>query len=135
MIRGAESFRTSRIDCFKPDTLYQDLFECNPQPMWVYDLQTLCILNVNRAAALHYGYTREEFLDLSLKDLRPAAEIPKMLAAVEKLITRDLRFSTGSYKHKKKNGEIIDVQLQGNVISVNGNDAELVIVTDITTLL
>lgn len=135
MISGAASVGNSQIGCFAPQTLYRDLFESNPQPMWVYDLQSLCILDVNRAASLHYGYTREEFLNLSLKDLRPAAEIPKMLTAVAKLTTENLTSSSGTYKHKKSNGEVIDVQLQGNIISVNGNDAELVIITDITILL
>lgn len=135
MIRGTESIRTGNNGSFESETIYRDLFESNPQPMWVYDLQSLCILDVNRAAAKHYGYTKEEFLDLNLKDLRPAAEIPKLQAAVAKLTSGNLMFSSGSYKHKKSNGEVIDVQLQGNIISVNGKNAELVIVTDITTLL
>ncbi|MCF2505173.1 PAS domain S-box protein [Dyadobacter sp. CY107] len=132
MIRRIESMMNA---CFDSETIYQDLFQSNPQPMWIYDLQTLCILDVNCAATLHYGYSREEFLGLNLKNLRPAAEIPKMQDALEKLREGNMLFSSGSYKHKKKNGEIIDVQLQGNIISVNGKKAELVIATDITTFL
>lgn len=135
MMRGKVSMGNLKTDCFGTETIYRDLFESNPQPMWVYDLQTLRILDVNYAAARHYGYTREEFLNLNLTELRPAAEIPKMLAAVEKLTKENALASSGSYKHKKKNGEIIDVHLQGNIISVNGSKAELVIVTDITILL
>lgn len=135
MIRETESVGSGKSGCFDLKTIYRDLFELNPQPMWVYDLQTLCILDVNIAAVNHYLYTREEFLNLNLKDLRPAAEIPKMQAAVEKLTIENLLVTGGSYKHQKRNGEIIDVQLQGNIISFDGKKAEMVIVTDITVLL
>jgi PAS domain S-box-containing protein len=51
---------------------YRLLFLNNPQPMWIYDLETLAFLEVNEAAISHYGYTREEFLQMTLKDIRPS---------------------------------------------------------------
>src|SRR3954465_4525172 len=54
---------------------YQLLFENNPLPMWVYDLETLRFLAVNEAAVHHYGYSRDEFLGMSIKEIRPADEL------------------------------------------------------------
>src|SRR3569833_216549 len=57
---------------------YSDLFHLSPQPMWVFDMDTLRFLNVNDAAATQYGYTREEFLSMTIRDIRPANELEKM---------------------------------------------------------
>jgi len=58
---------------------YLSLFILNPEPMWVYDLETLRILDVNEAATRRYGYLRHEFLALTVKDLRPPEDVPKFL--------------------------------------------------------
>ena len=58
---------------------YRILFESNPQPMWVYDAETLAFLAVNEAAEQAYGYTREEFLSMTILDIRPAEDIPDLL--------------------------------------------------------
>src|SRR3970282_2117236 len=55
------------------------LFEDNPQPMWVYDVETLGFLAVNDAAVVHYGFSREEFVGLTIKDIRPAEDAPALL--------------------------------------------------------
>ncbi|MCK7494347.1 MAG: PAS domain-containing protein [Comamonadaceae bacterium] len=61
---------------------YRELFLANPHPMWVYDLETLRFLAVNDAAVAHYGYSRDEFLSLTIRDIRPPADIPRLLANV-----------------------------------------------------
>ncbi len=114
------------------EVMYRDLFELNPQPMWVYDVETYCILDVNEAAVRHYGFTKEEFLGMTILTLRPEAEIPVMLAAVKIVREHERLFSSGIYKHRKKNGEIIDVLIQSNIVYINGRKAELVLATDIT---
>src|SRR5487761_343533 len=58
---------------------YLSLFILNPEPMWVYDFETLQILDVNEAATQRYGYSRPEFLALTIKDLRPPEDVPKFL--------------------------------------------------------
>ena len=58
------------------------LFEASPTPMWVYDAETLAFLAVNDAAVRHYGYSREEFLAMTIKDIRPPEDIPRMLVDV-----------------------------------------------------
>jgi PAS domain S-box-containing protein len=68
------------------ETRYRELFDVNPQPMWGYDIETLAFLAVNTAALTQYGYSRAEFLAMTVDDIRPAAEIPHFhehLAALE----------------------------------------------------
>jgi PAS domain S-box-containing protein len=59
------------------DVPYQLLFERNPQPMWVYDIESLMFLAVNLAAVEQYGYSRNEFLLMTLRDIRPAQDIQR----------------------------------------------------------
>lgn len=115
------------------EIMYHDLFELNPQPMWVYDVETYGILDVNQAAVRHYGFTREEFLAMTILALRPETEIPVMLEAVSVVRKHEQLFSSGIYKHRKKSGALIDVLIQGNIVYVNGKKAELVLATDITS--
>ena len=61
---------------------YRLLFESNPQPMWVYDLETLAFLAVNESAVHHYGYSREDFLAMTIKDIRPAEDLPALYDSV-----------------------------------------------------
>lgn len=111
---------------------YSNLFHLSPQPMWVYDLETYRFLDVNAAAINHYGYTREEFLSMTVMDIRPVEEIPKLKAAVAQSKRREKLFFQGTFKHCKKNGEIIQVDIQSNIIEFHGRKAELVLANDIT---
>ncbi len=113
--------------------MYHDLFDLNPQPMWVYDVETYEILDVNEAAVRHYGYTRQEFLSMTILSLRPAEEIPGVLEAVEEVRQHERLFSSGFHRHRKKDGGIINVLIQSNIVYINGRKAELVLSTDITT--
>jgi PAS domain S-box-containing protein len=115
------------------EIMYHDLFELNPQPMWVYDVGTYGILDVNQAAVRHYGYTRQEFLSMTILSLRPETEIPVMLDAVNMVREHERLFSSGVYRHQKKSGELMDVLIQSNIVYVNGKKAELVLATDITS--
>jgi hypothetical protein len=112
---------------------YRLLFENNPNPMWIYDLETLNFLEVNRAAIEHYGYTREEFLAMTLKDIRPQEDIPKLLENIE--THNDTYQTSGNWRHRKKNGEIIYVQIASHGTIFNGRHARLVTVNDVTELI
>lgn len=111
---------------------YSDLFHLSPQPMWVYDLETYRFLDVNAAAVNHYGYTREEFLSMTVMDIRPLEEIPKLKAAVAQSRRRNKLLFQGTFKHRKKNGEVIQVDIQSNIIQFHGRKSELVLANDIT---
>ena len=112
------------------ESRYRHLFENNPHPMWVYELETLAFLAVNEAAVGHYGYSREEFLRMTLKDIRPAEEIPALLESVS-------RSSPGleksdSWRHRKKDGTLIDVEIVSHPVEFEGRRAKLVLANDIT---
>src|SRR5690242_10102791 len=85
------------------------LFQYNPLPMWVYDLETLVFLVVNNAAIESYGFSEEEFLKMTIKDIRPARELPALLAEIEK-DRPDLEHA-GEWRHRTKDGRIIIVEI------------------------
>ena len=109
---------------------YRKLFELNPQPAWIYDRETLRFLAVNRAAINAYGYSREEFLSMTIRDIRPAREIPALLARLSS--SRDAIRSEGVWPHQKKNGSLIYVEITSYELTFDGRAAEFVIAVDIT---
>jgi PAS domain S-box-containing protein len=109
---------------------YRYLFANNPQPMYIYDLETLGFLEVNQAAIDHYGYSKEEFRGMTLKDIRPAEDIPALLIDVE---NKNEKFKpAGVWRHAKKNGEIIFVDISTVSVIINGMNARHVLIQDIT---
>jgi PAS domain S-box-containing protein len=109
---------------------YRLLFESNPHPMWIYDLETLSFLTVNDAAIDHYGYSREEFLGLTVKDIRPAADVPELLESIAKE-AQGIEAS-GVWRHRKKDGTVIDVEIISHALSFAARRAKLVLATDVT---
>jgi two-component system cell cycle sensor histidine kinase/response regulator CckA len=112
------------------DRPYRLLFERNPQPMWVYDVETLVFLAVNLAAIEQYGYSRNEFLQMTIRDIRPAQDIPSL----SDIISRQCEglAKSSKCKHYKKDGSIIDVEIMSNDLDWSGHSARLVLATDIT---
>src|SRR5438128_10446985 len=88
---------------------YRLLFEKNPQPMWVFDEETLQFMAVNEAAIQHYGYSRTEFLAMTIEDIRPPEDVQALLDDVGKHSRGIDR--AGTWRHLKKSGEIIDVEV------------------------
>jgi PAS domain S-box-containing protein len=109
---------------------YRYMFYNNPQPMWIYDLETNAFLEVNQAAVNHYGYSREEFLAMTLKDIRPTEDLSALQKAIEQAGSSN--DSNKEWRHTKKNGEIIFVQISAHSVIYNGRDARHVLVHDIT---
>lgn len=109
---------------------YQLLFERNPLPMWVYDPATLRFLTVNEAAIRHYGYSRKEFLGMTLHDIRPKEDIPALLADVK--TNRFSPTATGVWRHRKKNGVLIDVEITAHEFQFGEKQARFVLAKDIT---
>lgn len=112
------------------ESRYRHLFENNPQPMLVYDLDTLAILQVNEAAVHHYGYSREEFQSMTIKDIRPPEDIPALLENVSKTVAPF--DESGKGRHRKKNGTTIDVEITSHSFSFAKRNARLVLVNDVT---
>ncbi|HLW59866.1 MAG TPA: PAS domain S-box protein [bacterium] len=109
---------------------FQLLFANNPLPMWVYDLETLKLIEVNGAAVAHYGYSRDEFLAMRITELRPEDEVPRLLANVAK--ERPELQSSGEWHHRLKNGQVIDVHITSHTLEFSGRHAILVVAQDIT---
>jgi PAS domain S-box-containing protein len=110
---------------------YHLLFDSNPQPVWVYDVKTLAILDVNHSAVRNYGYSREEFLSLTIKDIRSPEDMPTLLESAMKapLDTE----TSGVWQHRKKDGTLIEVEITSHPLLYEGRDARLDVATDITT--
>lgn len=110
---------------------YRDLFNSSPLPQWVYDVDSLNFLDVNEAAIHHYGYTREEFMNMTIAQIRPPGDIPALNKILEFGIIEKAP-NTYSVRHKKKNGDIIEVFVEGNSVSFEGKNARMVMAIDRT---
>ncbi len=110
--------------------LYRVLFEDGPLPMWLYDPKSLHFLKVNRAAVDHYGYSAEEFERMTILDIRPPEEAERLLSFFE---AREYPTGNwGSWRHRKKDGSLIDVKVFGSELSIGGRRANLAMVADVT---
>ncbi len=109
---------------------YRLLFEKNPLPMWVYDVKSLYFLAVNDAAVAHYGYTRNEFLRMTVKDIRPPEDVPALLNEIAGL--ESSTETIGIWRHLKRDGTVIDVEVLGNEIDFDDHRARLILAHDIT---
>ncbi len=115
------------------DSEYRLLFESNPNPMWVYDLRTLTFLAVNEAAVRQYGYTRDEFLRMSIADIRPKEDVARLHENITK-VTEGLDLA-GIWRHTRKDGTLIDVEITSHTLTFAGRKAELVLAHDVTSRL
>jgi PAS domain S-box-containing protein len=109
---------------------YRMLFESNPRAMWVYDLETLRFLAVNGAAVEHYGYSRDEFLSMTIKEIRPAEDVSTLMANLMGS-QQDLHTPT-VWRHYKKDGTLIDVEITSHSLQWEERPARLVLANDIT---
>ncbi|MEO8157957.1 MAG: EAL domain-containing protein [Betaproteobacteria bacterium] len=109
---------------------YRQLFESNPQPMWVYDVESLRFLAVNDAAVSHYGLSRDEFLAMTIEDIRPTAEQSRLAVFVAKPLSE--MSDSGAWHHQTKDGRIIDVEISSHDLVFEGKPARIVVAYDIT---
>lgn len=108
---------------------YRMLFDIHPRPMWVVENKTLRFLAVNQGAVDHYGYSREEFLSMTAEQLRPPEDIAQLL--------KDFQDPSRSYmqrvaRHRKKNGEQINVEIVSFNLTFDGRPARLGVINDVT---
>ncbi|WP_053225894.1 response regulator [Solirubrobacter soli] len=119
------------IQVQRSEERYKMLFEASPMPMWVYDASTLFFLAVNDAAVRHYGYQRREFLRMRITDIRPPEDVPAVLDDVKS------RGGPGSpsprvWRHLRKDGSPISVEITAGRITFEGRKAALVLAHDVT---
>jgi two-component system, cell cycle sensor histidine kinase and response regulator CckA len=124
---AAEAHRDSNLR-------YRELFAANPQPMWFFDTATLSFLEVNDAAVDHYGYSRDEFLAMTIADIRPPEDVPRLRATVGRVSEHAID-EAGVWRHRKKDGSIIFVEITSHVVPYEGRQAEFVLAHDVTARL
>lgn len=109
---------------------YRVLFDGNPHPMWIFDNETLRFLKVNEAAIHHYGYTQEEFLSKTLRDIRPPEDVARLEEHLRAAGTNTLY--TGPWTHFRKDGSPMQVEVNSHRIQFEGRPARFSLVEDVT---
>ncbi|HAC44600.1 MAG TPA: hypothetical protein DCF65_00895 [Chloroflexi bacterium] len=109
---------------------YRQLFESHPQPMWLYDVHTLCFLKVNDAAVERYGYSSEEFLAMTIKDIRPPQDVPKFLELTA--APQPHYDKTGPWRHLLKDGSTVEVLITSHTTTFDDHEARLVLAEDLS---
>jgi len=145
VVRGTAKSEVSEIHAFTRDITdrvqaeqqlrdtvnrYRELFESNPSPMWIFDPATLAILEVNAMASRNYGYSREQFRTMTLRDLRPSEDVA-ILEAHESRRRQGLQ-DAGIWRHQKADGSLIEVHVITSDIEWEGRRARLALLRDVT---
>jgi hypothetical protein len=128
--------RQAEMDLRQSEEQYRLIFDNNPVPMWVFDHETLAFLEVNDAALQHYGYSREQFLRMTLKDIRGSDETPALMEYLHELVAaeRPSRLAlAGVWSHRKQDGALIEVEVKWSPLRFRGRAASLAMANDITT--
>lgn len=111
---------------------HRQLFLAHPLPMWVYDLESLRFLAVNDAAVAKYGYLREEFLAMTLRDIRPAEELARLEESLARSRAQGGYEESSGWRHRTKDGRLLEVDISSHDISWEGRRARVVIAHDVT---
>lgn len=130
LLETEESGRDAKSELLTLGTGYQYLFKTNPTPMWIYDAETLRFLEVNDAALAQYGYSRHEFLQMSIHDIRSEQESRRLKAAL-RAPQHELQ-EASSWRHRKKDGTEIDVEVTSHGLIWQGRRCRFVCATDVT---
>lgn len=128
--RDITNRKVAEARCRESEERYRKLFELNPQPTWIYDRETLRFLAVNKAALEKYGYSQEEFLSMTILDIRLQEEVPALLKSVATL--HDGRRKYGVWRHSKKDNSVIWVEITSYSFLFAGRPADFVIAVDVT---
>jgi PAS domain S-box-containing protein len=123
--------KLSQIHLKESEKRYSELFRLNPQPIWMFDVDTYRFVQVNQAAIDLYGYSEKEFLQKTVFEMRPPEELQAFKKALEKHSGEDA-YITGKFTHITKAGKIIQVEVQSKLVSMNDTKYRLAIIKDVT---
>jgi PAS domain S-box-containing protein len=133
--RDTTKRKCAEAELRESESRYRLIFDGNPTPMFVFDHENLGFLEVNEAAIQHYGHSREEFLRMTLADIRPPEEVPAMIEYVHKFVVGAAHGGggfAGVWQHCRKDGSIMDVEIRWSPITLGGRKASLAMISDIT---
>jgi PAS domain S-box-containing protein len=130
VVRDITERKRAEADICESEERYRKLFELNPHPVWVYDRDTLRFLAVNEAAVQKYGYSEAEFRSMTISEIRPPEDVPRLLKNVATL--PDGMHQIGLWRHRKKDGSIFDVEITSYSFAFAGRPADFVIAADVT---
>jgi PAS domain S-box-containing protein len=128
--RDVTEHRRSKELLQESEERHRKLFDNNPHPTWVFDRETLRFLAVNAAAVRKYGYSNDEFLKMTIKDIRPPEDVPALLESVGSV--REGNEGSGIWRHRRKDGTNIDVEITSYALSFADRAAEVVVAVDVT---
>ncbi len=111
---------------------YVQLFNASPLPQWIYRLSDYKFVAVNEAAIEHYGYTIDEFLSMSVMEIRPAEDVVEFQKMIENSDKRENNISCGHFTHVIKDGTKIQVQVSGHRLDFSGDECAIIVAHDIT---
>lgn len=124
--------QASHIELIRTEENYRLLFEDGPMPKWIFDPETLKFLDVNELAVEHYGYSREQFLNMTIRDIRPREDMDDFLSLLQRINGGACSSYKGTVRHMKANSEILYVDIYSCVINYNGKSAKAVTACDVT---
>jgi PAS domain S-box-containing protein len=111
---------------------YRLLFDSNPQPMYVYDSETLEFLDVNESAIKKYGYPRQDFLSATIRQIEPLEHGPQLLASPESSKSGAIQDGPHIRKQQTRSGELMEMEIAAHDIMLSGKQAVLVLAKDVT---
>ncbi|WP_246089030.1 sensor domain-containing protein [Paraburkholderia guartelaensis] len=113
---------------------FQGLFDAHPVPMYVFDRETLRFLAVNTAAIQQYGYSEEEFLTMTIRDIRPVEDVSRLEQHLTRsdTLTQNVRMMAGIWHHRRRDGSIISADISHHSLTFLGRDAVFVLADDVT---
>lgn len=124
--------RKQLLELKESEKRYSSLFHLSPQPMCLYDPETLRFIQVNKAAIEQYGYTEKEFLSMAVSDIIPEEDNTNGKEPENNRKKENKAILKGRYKHSKKSGELIDVEIYSNPVTINDKTYRSVIAIDVT---
>jgi PAS domain S-box-containing protein len=129
--RAEAATRATQAALAESEERHRLLFEQGPLPAWVFDAETLAFLSVNQAAIEAYGYTRDEFTRMTIRDIRPVEDLPQLEKTLATL-TPATPARSGMWRHRRADGTVIDVEVLSHVLTYGGRSAVLVLAQDVT---
>jgi two-component system cell cycle sensor histidine kinase/response regulator CckA len=134
LVHDATEQKHAELALRESEARFRELFERNPLPMWVYDPETLGFLDVNEAAIRRYGWTREDFLGMTLDDVSPPEHHGLLSRAIAPLrATRWLgRLFVGQVVHRAKDGRYFDVEVTSDAVAFGSRTARISLLNDVT---